>query len=150
MYNIKFTAVDIEGKIIYCYYRDTSENKKNPGIERTFPFDEFIEKESRLKEMLEGDVYSIYLQDSYTEKKSLDGTFIPLEESEIEYITDIVKKACITFDYDDLLNKTLVDDQIDKFIKEFFDKPTENQTNTQDDFLAQFFKDIEDSEEKKS
>lgn len=150
MYNIKFNAVDIEGKVIYCYYRDTSENKKNPGIERTFPFEEFLEKESRLKEMLEGDVYSIYLQDSYTEKKSLDGSLVPLSDEETEYILEIVKKACITFDYDELLTRTLVDDQIDKFIRDFFDKPAEDQANVQDDFLAQFFKDIEDSEEKKS
>ena len=54
MYTIKFNAIDIEGKIVYCYFRDISENKKNSGIERHFSYDAFVEKEPVLKSMLDG------------------------------------------------------------------------------------------------
>jgi len=86
MFTIKFNAIDIDSKIVYCFYRDTSENKKSSGIERIFSYDIFTEKEPRLKNMLEGDICSIYLQDDYTEKKSVDGTFECLSEEEIIYL----------------------------------------------------------------
>jgi hypothetical protein len=142
MFTIKFNAIDIDSKIVYCFYRDTSENKKSPGIERLFSYDIFTEKEPRLKSMLEGDICSIYLQDDYTEKKSVDGTLEGLSEEEITYIKDLVMRACSRLEFDDLLKPPSIDDQIDNFIKEFFDE--KDDSNNQKDFLAQFFEEIED------
>jgi len=149
MYTIKFNAIDIEGRIVYCYFRDISENKKNSGIERHFSYDTFVEKEPILKSMLEGDVYSIYLEDSYTEKKSIDGSYTSLTDSETDYVKDLVKRACVDLEFDSLLVST-VDDQINSFIKEFFEETsTSSDTSpildTQKDFLEEFFKDIEDT-----
>jgi hypothetical protein len=90
MFTIKFNAIDIDSKIVYCFYRDTSESKKTPGVERTFPYETFVEKEPKLKSMLEGDIYSIYLEDSYTEKKSVDGSYTSLTDYETEYVKDLV------------------------------------------------------------
>jgi hypothetical protein len=142
MFTIKFNAIDIDAKIVYCFYRDTSEIKKSTGIERTFSYDSFIEKEPKLKSMLEGDVCSIYLQDDYTEKKAVDGTHESLSEDEASYIKELVVRACSNLEFDDLLKPPSIDDQIDNFIKEFFDE-NEN-ADTQKDFLAQFFDEIED------
>lgn len=149
MYTIKFNAIDTEGKIVYCYFRDISENKKNSGIERHFSYDTFVEKEPILKSMLEGDIYSIYLEDTYTEKKSLDGSHTPLTASETDFIKNLVKRACVDLEFDTLLVST-IDDQINSFIKEFFEETntSNNQApvvDAQRDFLEDFFKDIEDS-----
>lgn len=149
MYTIKFNAIDIEAKVVYCYFRDTSENKKNSGIERQFSYDTFVEKEPVLKSMLEGDIYSIYLEDSYTEKKSVDGSYTSLTDYETEYVKDLVKRACVDLDFDNLLVST-IDDQINNFIKEFFEETNTSNTttpliDTQRDFLEEFFKDIEDT-----
>lgn len=149
MYTIKFNAIDIEAKVVYCYFRDISENKKNSGIERQFSYDTFVEKEPILKSMLEGDIYSIYLEDSYTEKKSVDGSYTSLTDYETEYVKDLVKRACVDLDFDNLLVST-IDDQINNFIKEFFEETNTSNTttpliDTQRDFLEEFFKDIEDT-----
>jgi hypothetical protein len=149
MYTIKFNAIDIEAKVVYCYFRDISENKKNSGIERQFSYDTFVEKEPVLKSMLEGDIYSIYLEDSYTEKKSVDGSYTSLTDYETEYVKDLVKRACVDLDFDNLLVST-IDDQINNFIKEFFEETNTSSTttpliDTQRDFLEEFFKDIEDT-----
>ena len=141
MFTIKFNAIDIDSKIVYCFYRDTSENKKSSGIERIFSYDIFTEKEPRLKNMLEGDICSIYLQDDYTEKKSVDGTLESLSEEEIIYIKDLVMRACYSLEFEDLLKPPSIDAQIDNFIKEFFEE--KDDSNNQKDFLAQFFEEIE-------
>jgi hypothetical protein len=142
MFTIKFNAIDIDSKIVYCFYRDTSENIKSAGIERTFSYETFVEREPKLKTMLEGDICSIYLQDNYSEKKSVDGTYQSLSDEEMLYIKELVMKACSNLEFDDLLKPPSIDDQIDSFIKEFFDE-TES-ADTQKDFLAQFFDEIED------
>jgi hypothetical protein len=146
MFTIKFNAIDIDSKIVYCFYRDTSESRKSAGIERVFPYERFIELEPSLKSMLEGDIYSIYLQDDYTEKKSLDGLVEPLSNEETSYIKDLVMRVCSNLEFDDLLKPPSIDDQIDNFIKEFFDE-NEN-ADKQKDFLAQFFDELEDKDKK--
>lgn len=144
MFTIKFNAIDIDAKIVYCFYRDISENKKSAGVERTFMYDRFAEIEPRLRSMLEGDIYSIYLQDDYTEKKSLDGSYAPLDEEETTYIKELVTRACSTLEFDELLKPPSIDDQIDNFIKEFFEENGTSETESQKDFLSQFFEEIED------
>lgn len=152
MYTIKFNAIDIEGKMVYCYFRDTSENKKNSGIERHFSYDNFTDKEPELKNMLDGDIYSIYLEDNYTEKKFLDGSIKPLTDLETTYVKNLVKRVCVDLEFDTLL-VTTIDDQINSFIKEFFEETTidapskENTVDNQKDFLAEFFKDLEEPQE---
>jgi len=143
MFTIKFNAIDIDSKIVYCFYRDTSENKKSAGIERVFPYERFIELEPTLKNMLEGDIYSIYLEDNYTEKKSLDGLLITLSEEEISYVKNLVIRVCSNLEFDDLLKPPSIDDQIDNFIKEFFDENENSESQSQKDFLAQFFDELE-------
>jgi len=151
---IKFSATDIDAKHVYCFFRDTSENKKNTGIEKIFDTEAFLEKEPQLKAMLEGDICSIYLEGNYTEKKSIDGSFTSLTEEEVIYVNSIVKKACIDLEYDVLLVSN-IDTQIDNFIKEFFDEsqPTIEKETTvvskedEKDFLAAFFKELEETQD---
>jgi hypothetical protein len=143
MNTIKFNAIDIEAKTVYCYFRNVEiEGPRATPVERSFPFDAFMEREPRLLALLEGDVYSLYIEDAYTEKKVLDGTFGPMNEEEIEYCKNIVYKACRDLEYEDLLAPPSVDDQIDSFIKEFFDE--DDNPAEQKDFLADFFKELEE------
>jgi len=50
-------------------------------------------------------------------------------------------RACYSLEFDDLLKPPSIDDQIDNFIKEFFEE--KDDSNNQKDFLAQFFEEIE-------
>ena len=86
-------------------------------------------------------IYSIYLQDNYTEKKNLDGSHESLTEEDITYITSLVKRACVDLEFDHLLVSPSIDDQIDSFIKEFFED--EDEPATQKDFLTEFFNELD-------
>jgi len=142
MLTIKFNAIDIQTKTVYCYFRDVeTEGLRAMPVERSFPFDAFMEKEPTLAKLLEGDVYSLYIENDYTEKKSLDGSFGSMEEDEIEYCKNLVIRACKDLEFEDLLAPPSVDDQIDDFIKEFFDE--EDNPAEQKDFLKEFFDELE-------
>lgn len=142
MYSIKFNAIDTDGNLVYCYYRNLSEGKQAVPVERSFAYDKFIEKEPKLADYLEGDIYSLYIEDNYTEQKSLDGSYGPLSDECVSYCKELVTKACQGLAYDDLLAPPSVDDQIDSFIKEFFDE--DDNPAEQKDFLADFFKELEE------
>jgi hypothetical protein len=142
MYSIKFNAIDTDGNLVYCYYRNLSEGKQSTAVERTFAYDKFIEKEPKLAEYLEGDIYSLYIEDNYTEQKSLDGSYGPLSDECISYCKELVAKACQGLAYDELLTPPSIDEEIDSFIKEFFDE--EDEPAEQKDFLADFFKELEE------
>lgn len=69
---IKFNALDNETRIVYCGYRKITNESKGELIQRTFPYDQFIEKEPRIANLLKGMVFSLYLEETptvkYTEK----------------------------------------------------------------------------------
>lgn len=146
MFTIKFNAIDTGAKIVYCGIRNIEEGKKSPPIERTFPYAKFIEVEPRLAEMLIDDIYSIYLEDSYTEKKYIDGSITKLSDDEISYCQTLVHRACRNLEFENLLVPPSIDDQIDSFIKEFFSE--EEEPAVQKDFLAEFFSELDSQETK--
>ena len=86
-------------------------------------------------------------ENNYTEKKSIDGSYEPLSEEEITYVKSLIERACVNLEFEDLLKPPSIDDQIDEFIKEFFDE--EDDPVEQKDFLSDFFKELEDEEENK-
>ena len=142
---IKFNALDNETRIVYCSYRIITNESRGNLLQRTFPYDQFIEKEPRVAEMLKGMIFSIYLEETptvnYTEKKWLDGKMEPLTEDEADYCRDLIKRATVGQEWDDLLKPPSVDEQVEEFIKEFFeetDEPVE-----QKDYLEEFFKELE-------
>tara|TARA_A100000172_G_scaffold71037_1_gene51516 strand:- start:953 stop:1414 length:462 start_codon:yes stop_codon:yes gene_type:complete len=144
---IKFNAFDIEGKLVYANYRKFERGEKGEQIERSFPFDKFIELEPKLGEILAGSCYSVYLEESPSmsvyEKKFLDDTpNAELTEEEITYFKDLTKRACIDEEWDDLLKPPSVDEQVEDFIKEFFEDG-EDEGVEQKDYLEEFFKELE-------
>ena len=104
---IKFNAFDTEGKLVYCSYRKFEKGEKGTQIERSLPFDKFIESENKLGEILEGSCYSVYMEEKpemqIYEKKFLDDTpNTDLTEEEKDYFRDVVKRACVDEEWDEL------------------------------------------------
>ena len=73
-----------------------------------------------------------------------------IDDEDIAHLIDLTKKICLKEVYDELLAPPSVDQQVEDFIKEFFedeedlddidnDKPLD-----QKDFLAEFFAELED------
>jgi hypothetical protein len=145
MFNIKFNAIDIDNNMVYLAIRNVTQGKKSANlVERTFPYDKFIELEPELAVLLEGDAYYIFLQDNHTEKKFLDGTLVKLTEKEINYIKSLINKACIDLAYEDSFKAPSVDDQIEDFIKEFFEDEVVESKDSGEEFLENFFKELKE------
>ena len=173
---IKFNAFDTEGKLVYCSYRKFKKGEKGTQIERSLPFDKFIDAEQQrvdearakeinlesnkqiflsLEEILAGSCYSVFLEESPSmqlyEKKFLDDTpNTDLTKDEINYFKDIVKRACIDEEWDDLLKPPSVDEQVEDFIKEFFEDEDNDDELEQKDYLEEFFKELEEDTENDS
>ena len=71
-----------------------------------------------------------------------------MTEEEISFCIDVVKNACIAETWDELLKPPSVDEQVEAFIKQFFEE--EDEPLEQKDFLAEFFEELEEEAEKES
>lgn len=146
----------------YFAIKDYEKGKRAPLISRHFPLDLISEQEPRLMEFVAGDIDNVYLEikKGYTvNQTSEDGITVgELSEDAVEFLTNLTKIICLEEKYDELLAPPSVDQQVEDFIKEFFESENdpisefENIENDkpldQKDFLAEFFAELEeDSDE---
>jgi hypothetical protein len=145
-------AIDEDNaKTVYCEYRDLSKGKSSPLKVRSFPLDIIGEKEPKIFEMVEGDITDIYYEEFNGEVKASEvkwflGNKEQNSEEDVDWLKSFVKCACLNEDYDDLIAPPSVDQQVEDFIKEFFDdEEFENEKPLdQKDFLAEFFAELEE------
>lgn len=112
----------------------------------SFPLDKFLKVEEF--NLLEGDIYSIYIEQpiNVTTKQNLDGTEEFLSEDEISVCVGFADKA-MTGAYDEFNKPPSTDEQVQKFIEEFFGE-VEEEPIQQRDLLAEFFAELEEEESK--
>jgi hypothetical protein len=98
--------------------------------------------------MVQGIITNIYYEQRgdfiITEKKDISNNIETLTEDEITFCVETVKKACIDELWDELLKPPSVDEQVEDFIKQFFEE--EDEPLEQKDFLAEFFEELEDAD----
>lgn len=146
----------------YAYFalKDLSQGKRATMMNRSFPLDLLAEHEPKLLEFVAGDIDHAYLEIKKTgtiNMLSEDG--IPCDElsqDSVDYLTDLCKAICLDEKYDELLAPPSVDQQVEDFIKEFFESDEDNMTDLenidgdkpleQKDFLAEFFAELEESD----
>ena len=59
------------------------------------------------------------------------------------------RKACVREEWDEILKPPTVDQQVEDFIKEFFDEEEKNEEPLEKkDFLAEFFQELEEEDKK--
>jgi len=151
----KFHIDENDAKTVYCEYRELSKGKSSPLITRSYPIDIIGEKESKILEMVKGDITDVYYEEfngvvRASEVKWFLGDIEHNSDENIDWIKTFVKCACVNEDYDDLITPPSVDQQIEDFIKEFFnDDEFENEKPLeQKDFLAEFFAELEEEDSK--
>ena len=149
----KFHIDEDDAKNVYCIYRDLSKGKSSPQLIRSFPLNLVAEKEPKLLEMVEGDITDVYYEEFNGEVRASEikwflGDVEKNSDEDVEWIKNFVKRACIDEEYDDLVAPPSVDQQVEDFIKEFFDDDefdVEGDTPLeQKDFLAEFFAELEE------
>ena len=152
---IKCVISDSSNPYAYFAYKNYEEGKNAEIKSRNFPLELIIDHEPKLKELVAGfDIDTVY----YEKKKHTtvnmitdDGLTVgSAEDEDVAFLIDLTKKICLKEVYDELLAPPSVDQQVEDFIKEFFedeedldnidnDKPLD-----QKDFLAEFFAELEE------
>jgi len=148
---IKFNIDEMHQRMVFCEYRDFSEGK-GPMLTRTFPLDTIAENEPKINELIEGDIIGIYYEcrgsTDVRETQYLNKTE-SIDDETVEWICEFVEKACVKEAWDELLKPPTVDQQVEDFIKEFFDEEENNEEPLEKkDFLAEFFQELEDEDKK--
>ena len=138
---------------VFCEFREITKEGKGPMKIKSFSLDKMAEVVPKVKEMVAGDIVGVYYekrgtQDAYTEIQWLDGNREPVNEEDQEWCIDMIRRACIDNEFDYLNAPPSVDEQVESFIKEFFDEEDDKPLEKKD-FLEEFFAiDDEDTDKK--
>lgn len=147
---IKFNIDEMNQQMVFCEYREFKDGEKGPMLVRAFPLDILGEHEQKVLDLVNGEITGIYYEKrgSHVVKETnyLDHSDT-IEDEEVEWIEDFVKRVCIHEIHDELLKPPTVDQQVEDFIKEFFEDE-EDEPLEQKDFLAEFFAELEDEDQK--
>lgn len=148
---IKFNIDEMIQQQVFCEYREIKDGEKGPMITRAFPLEILGEHEPKVLEMVAGEIIGIYYEkrgSSLVKETNYLDYSESIEDEDIDWIEEFVKKVCINEAYDELLKPPTVDQQVEDFIKEFFEDE-EDEPLEQKDFLAEFFAELEDEENSK-
>lgn len=150
---IKFNIDEMYQRMVFCEYRDFTDGK-GPMITRAFPFDLIAEHEPKINELVEGDIIGIYyeLKGSTEVKETIYLDRVEtLADDTVSWIKEFVEKACVKELWDELLKPPTVDQQVEDFIKEFFDdEENEEEPLEKKDFLAEFFAELEEEDKEET
>jgi hypothetical protein len=135
---------------VFCEFREITKEGKGPMKIKSFSLDKMAEVVPKVKEMVAGDIVGVYYekrgtQDAYTEIQWLDGNREPVNEEDQEWCIDMIRRACIDNEFDYLNAPPSVDEQVESFIKEFFDEEDDKPLEKKD-FLEEFFAEIDDED----
>ena len=148
----KISIDELHADKMFCEYREINKEGKGPLIIKSFDLDKIGEVEPKVKEMVAGDIISVYYEQMgtrapHTEIQWLDGNIELLSEADQEYLIKLIERACVNNEFDYLNAPPSVDEQVEDFIKEFFDeeeKPLEKR-----DFLEEFFAELDEEDKDK-
>jgi hypothetical protein len=147
---IKFHVDEMSQEHVFFEYRIIEEDKKGTLITRAFPFSKILEKEPKIEELVAGPIIGIYYEQrcsSIVSERQWIDRIEPLEPELIDWIIELSKKVCVEEVYDELLKPPTIDEQVEDFIKEFFEEG-DSEPLEQKDFLAEFFEELEPLEQK--
>ena len=149
---IKVHIDEMFQKTVFFEYRLIEEDKSNDMVSRAFPFAKLIEKEPHIENLVKGTIIGIYYEQRgsniVSERQWLDKSE-ELDNDTINYLTKLAIKVCVDKYYDEILKPPTIDEQVEDFIKEFFEEG-DSEPLEQKDFLAEFFEELSDSNEDSS
>ena len=132
---IKIHIDEMFQKMIFFEYRLIEEDKSNDMVNRAFPFAKLVEKEPHIEELVKGTIERQWIDKSE-----------PLDQDTIDYIVSLAKRVCVNMVYDEILKPPTIDEQVEDFIKEFFEEG-DSEPLEQKDFLAEFFEELSDDKQ---
>ena len=106
--------------------------------------DEYLKRHSIEK----GEEYS-HTRIGDKSSKIAGGCYMIKNQEDLDWIETFVKRCCLDMAHDELLKPPSVDEQVEDFIKEFFENE-ESEALEQKDFLADFFDEVTESDDENS
>jgi len=151
---IKVNIDEMNQKMVFFDYREYEPGNKGKLVSRAFPFEKLAEKVPRVEQEVVGDIIGIYFEQRGDEtnrhsEQQFSDHCEPLEEEVIDWCIELCKKACVELAYDEILKPPSIDEQVEDFIKEFFEEG-ESEPFEEKDFLSDFFTELEDDEIKEA
>lgn len=134
---------------VFFEYREITEEVKGSLISRAFNLDSLGKLEPKFLELVDGPIIGVYYESRGTsevretiwlEKRDT------ISDDNVVWLKAACERACITKEWDELLKPPTVDEQVEDFIKEFFDNDEDDKPLEQKDFLAEFFADLENEQ----
>ena len=148
---MKFNIDEMHQRMVFCEYRDFSEGK-GPMLTRAFPLEAIAEQEPKINELIEGDEIGMYYElrgDQEVRETQYLNKIDSISDETVEWIKEFVEKACVREEWDEILKPPTVDQQVEDFIKEFFDEEEKNEEPLEKkDFLSEFFQELEEEDKK--
>jgi len=138
--------IDENQEAVVVEYKNVSQDNKVPMIIKSFKLDKLVVKEPLIETFLEGDVTSIYYEwkwDHAIGEKNFGYKVETLDSEIVEWCDRFVRDVCLNDLHEDLLKPPSIDEQVEDFIKEFFEDDAEDSQ----DYLANFFNEIEENVE---
>ena len=145
---LKFHIDEMKQKKVFVVYKEIKAGEKTSLHQRALPLDLLAEKEPKVLEMVEGEIIGVYYErrgkDNIVSEVQNGIVNVPILDEDIQYIEELSVKIAVEGKYDDLLKPPTVDEQVEDFIKEFFEND-QTEPLEQKDFLAEFFDDISET-----
>ena len=141
----KFNIDEMHQNRVFMEYREITEDSKGDLLSRSFPLPAIGAVEPKFLEMVAGPITGIYYEargDSEIRETNYINKNTTISDEDVTFMIQAVEKACIHKQWDDLLKPPSVDEQVEDFIKEFF-QDNQEQPLEQKDFLAEFFAELE-------
>jgi hypothetical protein len=131
---------------VFFEFREITEENKGPLITRSFPLAGLGNLESKFLDFVAGPIVGIYYE-SRGGMEVRETIWLDKRESisdeDVSWLIKACERACINKEWDDLLKPPTVDEQVEDFIREFFDNDEDDKPLEQKDFLAEFFAELE-------
>ena len=142
---VKFNA--LKGRSNFVYFKRTEQDANGDIISNAdiaIPLHKFLEAEPDFKLLSDGCI-SVYWEEPrhVLEKKYIDGSKTLIPDDEMEIIRNLLEKALDEHIYDDLLKPPTVEEQVDNFIKDFFEESEEVTTEEQERLLEEFLAELD-------
>jgi hypothetical protein len=149
---VKYYKINIDEMYqekVFFEYREITEEVKGSLISRAFNLDSLGKLEPKFLELVDGPIIGVYYESRGTsevretiwlEKRDT------ISDDNVVWLKAACERACITKEWDELLKPPTVDEQVEDFIKEFFDNDEDDKPLEQKDFLAEFFADLENEQ----
>lgn len=139
----------IDNDVNFTIVSKVRNSRKEPLKTKFFNIKKLSEVEPLFLSLYNDDIKLVHVEKNFngdlvSEVKYFDGKKEYLSKSDLELVEDLVQRISLNEEFDYINKPPSHDDEVEKFIKEFFsEEKNEKQLSDDEELLEEFFKEIE-------